>query len=181
MESSSGVILATYGAAATRSRPRTRVASKDWWASRKVESVTRIRCCSRIHFAKPSGPSSARSCLVPAGAGVEILIFGSFSAGSIFPSRVPHGLLTVTSASHCSTLVPRSCETLPCISSGRSSMKCVDSSPEAKVSSAKTACRKLMFVATPRMRNSARARFALSTAEWKSRPRVINFTSIESK
>ena len=38
-----------------------------------------------------------------------------------------------------------------------------------------------MFVATPRMRNSASARFSRVTAAAKSRPRQVSFASIESK
>jgi hypothetical protein len=42
-------------------------------------------------------------------------------------------------------------------------------------------CRKPMFVATPRIRNSAIARAARSTAEGKSRPRQVSLVSRESK
>ena len=38
-----------------------------------------------------------------------------------------------------------------------------------------------MFVETPRMRNSARARLARATADGKSRPRQVSLASIESK
>lgn len=38
-----------------------------------------------------------------------------------------------------------------------------------------------MFVATPRMRNSATARRARPIADLKSRPRQVSLTSIESK
>ena len=38
-----------------------------------------------------------------------------------------------------------------------------------------------MFVETPRIRNSAIARRARSTAAGKSRPRQVSFASIESK
>ena len=38
---------------------RTRVASRDWWASRNVVSVTATASCARRAFAKPSGPSSS--------------------------------------------------------------------------------------------------------------------------
>ena len=57
----------------------------------------------------------------------------------------------------------------------------VESSPLAKVSSAKTACIKEMLVETPRIRNSASALWARRTAEWKSLPRAISLTSSESK
>ena len=49
---------------------RTRVASSDWWASRKVVSVTPMVGDSRSHRAKPSGPSSASRCRDPAGGSV---------------------------------------------------------------------------------------------------------------
>ena len=39
---------------------RIRVASSDWWASRKVVSVSSRRFCSRIHARSPSGPSSSQ-------------------------------------------------------------------------------------------------------------------------
>ena len=58
-ESSPGRVCATAGAAASRSRVRTRVASRDWWASRNVVSVTASAVCSRRVRAKPSGPCSS--------------------------------------------------------------------------------------------------------------------------
>ena len=48
---SSGVVRATWPATASRSRVRTRVASSDWWASRKVVSVTATRSWAR----RPAG------------------------------------------------------------------------------------------------------------------------------
>ena len=53
--------------------------------------------------------------------------------------------------------------------------------PDAEVGSSSTACRNGMFVDTPRIRNSATARRARSTAAGKSRPRQVSLTSIESK
>jgi hypothetical protein len=53
--------------------------------------------------------------------------------------------------------------------------------PAMNSGSSSTACRNGMFVATPRMRNSATARRARATAAAKSRPRQDSFTSIESK
>src|SRR5690606_39435493 len=46
---------------------RTRVASSDWCASRKVVSVTPTVPDERIHCANPSGPSSVSFCFDPAG------------------------------------------------------------------------------------------------------------------
>ena len=60
-------------------------------------------------------------------------------------------------------------------------MNDVERSPLANVESAKTACMKEIFVETPRIRNSASARSARITAELKSRPLAISFTSSESK
>ena len=54
-------------------------------------------------------------------------------------------------------------------------------SPVSKTGSAKTACKKAILVETPRILNSASARFARVTADLKSRPVAISFTSMESK
>ncbi len=53
--------------------------------------------------------------------------------------------------------------------------------PEAKSGSSSTAWRKAMLVVTPRIRNSATARRAFSTAMSKVRPRQVSLASIESK
>ena len=53
--------------------------------------------------------------------------------------------------------------------------------PLAKSGSSSTACRNEMFVETPRMRNSATARRAFSTAFSNVRPRQVSLASIESK
>ena len=53
--------------------------------------------------------------------------------------------------------------------------------PEMKSGSSSSACRNGMFVATPRMRNSATARRARVTASSKVRPRQVSLASIESK
>jgi hypothetical protein len=50
---------------AIRSCVRMRVASRDWWASRKVVSVSSRRFWSRSQREKPSGPSSPSSSRVP--------------------------------------------------------------------------------------------------------------------
>lgn len=60
-------------------------------------------------------------------------------------------------------------------------MNAVVTPPARKSGSSSTACRNGMFVRTPRMRNSARARRARATAVSKSRPRQVSFTSSESK
>ena len=155
---------ATYGATATRSLVRTRVASSDWWASRKVVSVTASGVCSRSAAANPTGPSSSSRWRDPAGAGADRSISGSLSAGLTDVGAGPFGWLTVTSASQLRILVPRSFETRPRTSWGRSSMNEVLRSPATNAGSSSTACRKEMFVETPRMRNSASARFARATA-----------------
>lgn len=89
---------ATAGATASMSLVRTRVASSDWWASRKVVSVTPMVGDSRSQRAKPSGPSSVSFCLEPAGGSVAESTWGSLETGSIRSGRSPCGLLTVTSA-----------------------------------------------------------------------------------
>ena len=67
------------------------------------------------------------------------------------------------------------------MSSGRSSINAVLKFPVANVSSSRTPCRNEMFVATPRILNSARALLALATAASKVRPLATSFTSKESK
>jgi hypothetical protein len=57
----------------------------------------------------------------------------------------------------------------------------VVSRPARKSASLSTACRNAMLVETPRMRNSAMARLARSTAAGKSRPRQVSLVSSESK
>ena len=49
-----------------------RVASSDWWASRKVVSVTATAVCSRSASANASGPGGAAGPARPAQAGVEV-------------------------------------------------------------------------------------------------------------
>ncbi|SKU58460.1 Uncharacterised protein [Mycobacteroides abscessus subsp. abscessus] len=77
--------------------------------------------------------------------------------------------------------MPRSAEDRAVSSCGRSSMNDVVTCPARKSGSSRTACKNGILVATPRMRNSATARRARATAVWKSRPRHVSFTSIESK
>ncbi len=180
-DSSSGVRRARYGAAATRSFVRTLVASSDWCASRKVVSVIARAVCARRPRANSSGPTSSSRCREPGAGSVLRSIGGSLVAGSMTPGCAPCGLFTVTSTSQLRIFVPRSFEARPRSSSGRSSMKDVLTSPRMKASSSSSAWRKGMFVETPRMRNSARARRARATAAGKSRPRQVSFASIESK
>ena len=54
---SSGVVRATWPATASRSRVRTRVASSDWWASRKVVSVTATRVLGAQRAGELLGPT----------------------------------------------------------------------------------------------------------------------------
>ena len=162
---------------------RTRVASSDWCASRKVVSVTASGVCARSAAANPAGPSSSSRWREPAGAGAVRSIVGQL-VGRVDrrPAPSPFGWLTVTSASQLRILVPRSFETAcRARSCGRSSMNEVLRSPAMNAGSSSTACRNGMFVETPRMRNSARARLARATAAGKSRPRQVSFASIESK
>ena len=55
-----------------RSRERTRVASKDWWASRKVVSVISSFFWLRIQSLRPSGPCWSRYCFRPVGRGTSV-------------------------------------------------------------------------------------------------------------
>ncbi|OUD85183.1 hypothetical protein BC477_12280 [Clavibacter michiganensis subsp. michiganensis] len=170
---------ATYGATATRSRVRTRVASSDWCASRNV-SVTARAVCARRASAKPRGPSSRSRWRIPRRRLPEVDV-GQLVDGPHDRGARPFGWLTVTSASQLRIFVPRSFDTLLRTSPGRSSMKEVLMSPAWKSGSSSTPWRKGMFVETPRIRNSARARLARVTAAGKSRPRQVSFASIESK
>ncbi len=79
-------------------------------------------------------------------------------------TRSPWGRFTVTSASQVSALVARSPEVRASSSSGRRSMKSVATLPAKNSGSASTACKNWMLVATPRIRNSARARWDRCTA-----------------
>ncbi len=160
---------------------RTRVASSDWCASRKVVSVTASAVCSRSAFAQPAGPSSSRRCREPAGGSAARSTGGSLSAGFGPAGFGPFGWFTVTSASQLRIFVPRSREGFCRKSCGRSSMNEVERSPATNAGSSSTAWRNGMFVATPRIRNSASARRSRATAAAKSRPRQVSFASIESK
>lgn len=57
----------TKGAIFLRSCVLTRVASRDWWASLKVVSISRRPWCCLIARAKPSGPSLNKTSRKPVG------------------------------------------------------------------------------------------------------------------
>ena len=95
---SCGVVRATCPATAVRSRVRTRVASSDWCASRKVVSVTATGFCSRSDRANASGPCASSAWRVPSGAGTDRSTCGSLVTGSTETGASPYGLFTVTSA-----------------------------------------------------------------------------------
>ena len=59
---------------------RMRVANSDWWASRRVVSVSAIAVCERSAAANAVGPSSSRRCREPAG-GAPVGSAGSFARG----------------------------------------------------------------------------------------------------
>ena len=80
------VVRPTYGATRSRSLVRTRVASSDWCASRKVVSVTSTPVRERRSAAKPSGPSSSSRCREPCGEG-----FAEVDAGGQLVPRVEQG------------------------------------------------------------------------------------------
>ena len=160
LESRPGSIRARNGATCSMSRVRTRVANSDWCASRNVVSVTARVFCSRSTCAQRSGPSLVSNCFDPAGTGrFRMSADGSFTRGWIIVAfSSPFGLLTLTSARYCSSLVPRSAGMRWTSSSGRSSMKDVVTWPARKSGSVMTASRNGMFVDTPRIRNSVSAR-----------------------
>ena len=62
-------LCATYGEIFSKSCVRTRVASSDWWASRKVVSVRRTPFRELIAFTSPLGPSRCRRSRSPGGGG----------------------------------------------------------------------------------------------------------------
>ena len=93
----------------------------------------------------------------------------------------PCGWLTVTPARKLSSLLPRSPLPRACSSCGWVSMNEVVMLPATKSGSSSTAWRNAMFVDTPRIRNSATARRAFSTAFSNVRPRQVSLVSIESK
>ena len=77
--------------------------------------------------------------------------------------------------------MPRSADERAVSRAGCCSMNEVVTRPARKSGSSSTACRKGMLVATPRMRNSATARRARSTASCRVRPRQVSLVSNESK
>ena len=161
---------------------RTRVASSDWCASRNVVSVISSRFCSVVHAAKPSGPSSCKSCRVPFGA-AEASCGGATAAfnrfGTAFPATC--GLpFTITSARYPSSFVARSCRGTKWNSALVSSSHRVLTFPAWKSGWFTTFSRNRMFVFTPRTRNSRRHRSILWQVCANSRPHAVVFTSSES-
>ena len=134
---------------------RTRVASSDWCASRKVVSVTR----DPLLLAQVGGEAlGAELRAAPAASrrapGPSRSMSGSLLTGSTLTGASPCGLLTVTSASQVSSRVPRSALGRALSRSGCSSMKLVVTLPARKSGSSRSAIRNGMLVATPRIRNS---------------------------
>ena len=153
--------FATARAAGISAEERTRVASSDWWASRKVVSVTATAVWLRSACAKRSGPSSSSSCFDPDGGGVCsscLVSAGSLSRAIRVVRHSPFGLLTATPARYLSSLVPRSAGIRWVSSCGRSSMNDVVARPARKSGSEMTASRKPMLVEMPRIRISFYAR-----------------------
>ena len=107
-ESICGSACAWCGATRSRSNVRRRVANSDWWASRKVVSVTCRAVSSRSQRAKPAGPSSCRRWRGPSGGAPRGGGPGSLPAGSGPAGALPCGRLTVTSASRSSSREARS-------------------------------------------------------------------------
>lgn len=77
---------------------RSRVASSDWCASRKVVSVTASAGLLRNLAAKAVGPRSSSRCLLPGAGGASRSTAGSAVRGSTAVGATPNGRLTVTSA-----------------------------------------------------------------------------------
>ena len=181
MDSSCGVEPGDAGPTATRSLVRTRVASSDWWASRNVVSVTLRSAPPAEPAAKPSGPSSRSRCRVPVGAGCPRSTRGQLARRVDQPGRP----LAVRGVDGDVGQIGQQPGAAVGGSAGGQqlrvvSMKLVVTPPAAKSGSSSTACRNGMFVATPRIRNSASARRALATACDQSRPRQVSLTSSES-
>ena len=180
---SCGVRRATASATRSMSWVRTRVARRDWWASRKVVSVKRARFCLRVHSANFSGPSLSNCCRVPAGGSMRRSTPGSGAEARREGGRYPLASafpLIETSARNCISLEARSRRSLNSKSAGVLSMKVVVASPERKTGLVTTFSRKGMLVFTPRMRNSRRARCMRSRATGKVWPDVVILTSNES-
>ena len=154
---------------------RMRVAKSDWCASRSVVSVSCSASRERSQRARPSGPSSVRRCLEPAG-GSPLGMRGSFERGSGPAGARPNGRLTVRSDSSRRMRVARSPPGAIAVSWGRSSMNVVCRRPARKSGSSSSLPRNAWFVVTPRMRTSSTARRARAIAVCMSMPRVVSFS-----
>ncbi len=133
------MVWAVSRAPATRSMVRSRVARIDWWASRRVVSVTRTGPAARSSAANFSGPTSSRRWRDPAGGWPARA--GSLEAGLTLVGAGPWGRWTVTSARYRSSRVARLAPTDAAVSAGRSSMKLVVTGPDRNCSSPRMACR----------------------------------------
>ena len=165
--SSCGVVRATWPATAARSRVRTRVASRRLVGvaeGRVGDRDARLRAQSPRRT--PPGPTSRSSWRVPSGARRARSSVGQLAGGVDRDRRrsvrlVDRDVGEVAAAAGC-----RGRPRLRAVSScGCVSMNEVVTPPGAKSGSSSTAWRKGMLVETPRIRNSASARRAFSTAE----------------
>jgi hypothetical protein len=169
---------------ATMSAVRMRVAKSDWCASRSVVSVTRTRGSSRIQRANAVGPSSRRRSRDPAGSGTSGSATGRrgrtwVRSGTVRPfmSGWP---LTVTSPRKCSRRVARSRRRARLNSVGVESMKRVVTLPAPKSGWLMTFSTNCRLVATPRIRNSRKARSIRRIASPAVGAHAVTFTSSES-
>ncbi len=162
---------------------RKRVASSDWWASRKVVSVISRRSCARIHVANPAGPSSRSRSRLPVGSsgrGVTAGMWGTgvwVGTGRSTASGFP---FTRTSAMNESSRVARSRRGRKRKSSGVSSTKRVVYSPARNDRWAMRASRNGRLVFTPRMRNSRSARSIRRVHSSWLGAQAVTFSSSES-
>ena len=162
---------------------RNRVASSDWCASRIVVSVSSSGFCLRTHWQNFSGPSASSRSRNPWGTGPAAC--GTTGVGSSrWASNLPlvsGRPLTMTSPRYDRIFVARSRRRLNRNRSGVSSMNVVVASPAANVGWPIRFSRNGMFVFTPRMRNSRRARSVRRIVSSNVLPQVVNLTSNESK
>jgi hypothetical protein len=148
-----------------------------------VVSVISTCFCASIHCAKPAAPSSSSFCRVPAGGVLATLTFGSRASVICFGLRRPFtsGLpFTTTSPMNERMRVARSFFFSHLKSSGVSSMNLVVYSALANFGCVITWSRKRRLVATPRMRNSHKARCMRAMASAGLGAQAVTFTSIES-
>ena len=159
----------------TMSLVRTRVASRDWWASRQVVSQISSFFCASTQSATALGPLASSSCLRPSG---RSPVTGGNRHGSyiLWPSRS----FTTMFAMYLSILVARSWPSSSRKSSGVSSMNLVWQPPARKVGFWRMLEMKAMLVLTPRMWISRMARPAFRHTPWKVLSQVVTFSSRES-